>query len=117
MPDVGRTVEPVRRWLRDHAAFVAPDPVFLETCLYTNTPDEDFIVDQCPARPHIVVAAGFSGHGFKFACVIGEAAAALALTGASQIDLSAFRLSRPSLGLALLQASPAGAGSGVAARL
>ena len=64
--------------------------------------DEDFIVDQHPLRPHIVIAAGFSGHGFKFACVVGQATATLALTGASPIDLTAFRLSRPCLGLALL---------------
>ena len=48
-------------------------------CLYTMTPDEDFIVDRHPEWPHVVVAAGFSGHGFKFAPAIGEHLAALAL--------------------------------------
>jgi sarcosine oxidase len=44
----------------------------LRTCLYTNTPDEDFIVDAHPQHPHVSIACGFSGHGFKFASVIGE---------------------------------------------
>ncbi|MGH2559231.1 MAG: N-methyl-L-tryptophan oxidase [Thermomicrobiales bacterium] len=41
-------------------------------CLYTLTPDGDFIIDRHPAWPHVVFAAGFSGHGFKFAPTIGE---------------------------------------------
>ena len=48
-------------------------------CLYTMTPDTDFIVDRIPASPQVVVAAGFSGHGFKFATAIGECLADLAL--------------------------------------
>ncbi len=51
-------------------------PVAPETCLYTMTPDEDFVVDRVGK---VVVGAGFSGHGFKFAPLIGEALAALAL--------------------------------------
>ncbi|MGH2532526.1 MAG: N-methyl-L-tryptophan oxidase [Thermomicrobiales bacterium] len=41
-------------------------------CLYTLTPDGDFVIDRHPAWPHVVIAAGFSGHGFKFAPAIGE---------------------------------------------
>jgi monomeric sarcosine oxidase len=41
-------------------------------CLYTMSPDEDFIVDRHPRWPHVVFGAGFSGHGFKFATAIGE---------------------------------------------
>ena len=61
--------------------------------------DEDFIVDLHPTRPHIVIAAGFSGHGFKFGPLIGQAAASLALTGTAPFDVSAFRIARPCLGL------------------
>ena len=63
-----------------------------KTCLYTMTPDGDFIVDQLD--PHIVVASPCSGHGFKFAPVIGEIAADLATTGATPHDISRFRLAR-----------------------
>jgi glycine/D-amino acid oxidase-like deaminating enzyme len=99
VPDTAATIEPVRRWLRKHARFVSDVPVLAETCLYTNTPDEDFIIDMLPGRPHIVVAAGFSGHGFKFTPLVGQAAACLALTGRAPFDVSSFRISRPTLGL------------------
>lgn len=48
-------------------------------CLYTRTPDEHFIIDRHPELPNVVFAAGFSGHGFKFATVVGEHLAELAL--------------------------------------
>ncbi|GIF70908.1 N-methyl-L-tryptophan oxidase [Asanoa siamensis] len=50
-------------------------------CLYTMTPDGDFILGQHPEAPNVAVAAGFSGHGFKFAPVVGEILADLAQTG------------------------------------
>lgn len=60
------------------------------TCLYTMTPDEHFIVGAHPEHANVLVAAGFSGHGFKFAPVIGEALGELAVKGASSVDLSMF---------------------------
>jgi monomeric sarcosine oxidase len=53
-------------------------------CMYTMTPDEDFIIDRHPEHEGVVFAAGFSGHGFKFAPVIGEHLADLALDAAAQ---------------------------------
>jgi glycine/D-amino acid oxidase-like deaminating enzyme len=50
-------------------------------CMYTMTPDEDFIIDRHPEHEHVVFAAGFSGHGFKFAPIVGEHLADLALDG------------------------------------
>lgn len=52
-------------------------------CLYTMTPDEDFVIDRHPTLPQVIFAAGFSGHGFKFAPAIGEHLVALALDGVS----------------------------------
>ena len=43
-----------------------------KTCLYTVTPDHDFIIDRLPGAPNMIVASPCSGHGFKFAPVIGE---------------------------------------------
>jgi sarcosine oxidase len=67
----------------------------MKTCMFTNSPDEHFILDLLPGYPQVSVAAGFSGHGFKFAPVIGEIMADFALEGgASRWDLGLFRLSR-----------------------
>lgn len=65
----------------------------LATCLFTNTPDEHFIIDTLPHLP-AVVASPCSGHGFKFSSVVGEILADLALTGATSFDLTLFRLAR-----------------------
>ncbi|GIW03937.1 MAG: N-methyltryptophan oxidase [Thermomicrobiales bacterium] len=53
-------------------------------CLYARTPDSHFILDRHPRRPQVIIAAGFSGHGFKFAPAIGEHLADLALDAATQ---------------------------------
>jgi N-methyl-L-tryptophan oxidase len=53
-------------------------------CMYTRTPDEHFIVDRHPTAPNVVLAAGFSGHGFKFTPAIGEQLANLTLDPAAQ---------------------------------
>ncbi|USG64892.1 N-methyl-L-tryptophan oxidase [Brevibacillus ruminantium] len=63
-------------------------------CLYTFTPDENFIIDKHPKYPHITIAAGFSGHGFKFSSVVGEAVSQLLTNGTSVHDLSAFSVNR-----------------------
>lgn len=57
------------------------------TCLYTMTPDSHFVIDRHPEWPQVVFAAGFSGHGFKFASIMGEALADLALEGASRLPI------------------------------
>jgi sarcosine oxidase len=59
-------------------------------CLFTNTPDEHFVIDRMPDRPEVVVAGGFSGHGFKFCSVVGEMVASLTLDSwARPLDLFA----------------------------
>jgi len=63
-------------------------------CYYDNTPDDDFIVDRLPGMSNAYVAAGFSGHGFKFGPVIGAAAADLIVGAVPKINLHRFRLSR-----------------------
>jgi sarcosine oxidase len=60
------------------------------TCLYTLTPDLNFVVGEHPAHPQVKVAAGFSGHGFKFCSVIGEVLAELVATGRSCRDIGLF---------------------------
>jgi len=63
-------------------------------CMYTKTPDEHFIVDRHPRYPGVVFASACSGHGFKFASVMGEALADLALNGSTSLPIGFLSLSR-----------------------
>ncbi|MFS2224040.1 N-methyl-L-tryptophan oxidase [Pantoea sp. B65] len=63
-------------------------------CTYDNSPDEDFIIDTLPGHPERLVITGLSGHGFKFASVLGEIAAQFASGKTAEFDLSPFALSR-----------------------
>lgn len=65
-----------------------------KTCLYTMAPDGHFIIDRLPAAPQVIVASPCSGHGFKFAPVIGEILADVATAGKTRHDISRFRLAR-----------------------
>ena len=66
-----------------------------KTCLYTNSPDEHFVVDHLPGYDHMVtIATGFSGHGFKFAPVIGKAVADLSTDGHTSVPVGFLQLSR-----------------------
>lgn len=64
--------------------------VHAETCLYTITPDEHFVLGAHPHDPAITLALGFSGHGFKFAPVVGEAIAEMVAQGHTRHDLAMF---------------------------
>ena len=66
----------------------------VRTCLYTNSPDGHFILDRHPDHSNVTVACGFSGHGFKFAPVIGEALADLATSGTTDLPISFLGLER-----------------------
>ena len=66
----------------------------LHACMFTNTPDEHFIIDTLPGNADVVVASPCSGHGYKFASVVGDIVADLATTGTSRFDLSMFRMDR-----------------------
>lgn len=76
---------------------VAVPPVRATVCMYSNTPDEHFLVGRLPGLPGVTLLGGFSGHGFKFAPVVGEVAADLALEGGTRRDIAAFA---PERGLA-----------------
>ena len=84
--------------LRGFASRYFPDgagpPLMTKTCLFTNSPDEHFILDLHPGHPEVAVAAGFSGHGYKFCSVVGEIMADLAQAGETRHDIEFFRLKR-----------------------
>jgi sarcosine oxidase len=73
----------------------ADGPVLrLDTCLFTNTVDEHFVIDTHPDDQRVVIASPCSGHGFKFASVIGEVLADLVIDGRSRHDIGLFGLAR-----------------------
>ena len=61
-----------------------------KTCMYSNTPDEHFVIARHPGHSAVTVAAGFSGHGFKFVTVVGEILADLATTGTTAHPIALF---------------------------
>lgn len=65
-----------------------------QTCLYTMTPDDTFIIDRMPGYPHIIIASPCCGHGFKFSPVVGEIVADLVTQGTTAHDIVPFRLQR-----------------------
>jgi len=92
---VDRVVRPAEvAALRRRAAEVFPGltgpAVAATVCLYTTTPDEHFVIGPHPAHGNVVVACGFSGHGFKFVPVVGEILADLATTGATRHPIALF---------------------------
>ena len=66
--------------------------LMLKACMFTNTPDRHFILDRHPAHPEVSIAAGFSGHGYKFCSVIGEVMADLVQDERGRHDIEFFRL-------------------------
>ncbi|HSI98993.1 MAG TPA: N-methyl-L-tryptophan oxidase [Patescibacteria group bacterium] len=66
----------------------------LKACIFTNSPDEHFLIDRLPDAPQVSVAAGFSGHGYKFCSVVGEIMSDLAIEGSTRHDIGLFRLDR-----------------------
>ena len=107
IPDVGSGVKaavhhsrvrPAGAWSgQDVAALLAPllpelgdRPLRSSRCTYTLTPDEHFVVGRHLAHDRVLVACGFSGHGFKLTPVLGEALADLAVDGATRHDLTLF---------------------------
>ncbi|XP_061219468.1 peroxisomal sarcosine oxidase [Neopsephotus bourkii] len=71
-----------------------PWPAVMETCLYTNTPDGDFILDQHPKHSNIIIGAGFSGHGFKLAPVVGKLLCELSLGEEPSHSTAPFAITR-----------------------
>lgn len=84
--------------LREFAARHFPEgceaTMSLKACMFTNTPDRHFVIDLHPVYPQVSFCAGFSGHGFKFASVIGEIMADLAERAESRHNIEFFRLER-----------------------
>ncbi|MFV8750723.1 N-methyl-L-tryptophan oxidase [Nannocystaceae bacterium ST9] len=86
-----RDLAPLREFIDRHFPAAHGEFVHASVCLYTQTRSGDFWIDRHPDHPRVVVAAGFSGHGFKFASAIGVALAELVERGESELALPRFR--------------------------
>ena len=86
--------EILRSFTNRYFPLAAGPTLAMKTCIFTNSPDENFIIDLHPQYPQVSIAAGFSGHGFKFCSVVGEIMADLVQKGETSHDLSLFRLAR-----------------------
>jgi len=92
-------MEELKKWVEERLSgmVVSSEPVIKQSCMYSMTPDEDFVIDFLGGEfgKDVVIGGGFSGHGFKMAPVIGRILAELAADGeAKGVDLKYFRIGR-----------------------
>lgn len=89
-----RDVEPIARALEQWMPGAASVLREAKPCMYSLTPDENFVIDRHPEHANLILCGGFSGHGFKFAPVVGEIGAELALDGGSRHGIGFLSLQR-----------------------
>lgn len=87
-------LERVTKYIVDYFPGLETKPSVVESCIYTNTPDFNPILDVHPAWKNIVIAAGFSGHGFKLAPVVGKLLGELAMGKTPSYDMTPFKIER-----------------------
>jgi sarcosine oxidase len=91
----------VQTFLKRYIPGAVGPVLYTKTCLYTLTPDRDFVIDALPQQPDCLVTIG-AGHAFKFASLIGKILSELAIDGKTSSDISPFKINRP----ILLQKNP-----------
>lgn len=84
----------LRGYLAEHIPDLAGRCLDAKACMYTNTPDEHFVISAHPDHAQVIVACGFSGHGYKFCSVIGEILADLATDGSTRHPIGLFSPNR-----------------------
>jgi sarcosine oxidase len=89
-----REVDFIRSYLEKYVPALDGELQYARTCMYTNTPDEHFVICTHPEHPQVAIAAGFSGHGFKFCGVVGEILADLVTDGETDHPIDLFSPTR-----------------------
>lgn len=87
-------IDLLRDYLAEHIPDLAGRCLDARACMYTNTPDEHFVISLHPDHPQVAIAAGFSGHGYKFCSVVGEILADLATEGSTRHPIDLFSPAR-----------------------
>ncbi|KAI5396179.1 probable sarcosine oxidase [Lathyrus oleraceus] len=95
----GVMMDEMKEWIEGRFCGLvdSTEPVMKQSCMYSMTPDEDFVIDFLGGEfgKNVVLGAGFSGHGFKMAPVIGKILTELAVDGqTNEVDLKHFRIGR-----------------------
>jgi sarcosine oxidase len=90
-------IEPVAHFVAHYLNEATTQCTDHTVCMYTMTPDAHFVVDRHPQHPQVAFAAGLSGHGFKFTCVLGEVLSQLAVDGQSKLPIDFLSVNRPAL--------------------
>lgn len=89
--------ERIHKFIANHLPALGDQVSRHSICMYSMTPDEHFVIDHHPESKRVAFAAGFSGHGFKFAPLVGSILADLLLDGVTKQPIEFLRLSRPAL--------------------
>lgn len=84
----------LKAYIKEHFPLLEAEPAITETCMYTCTPDEVFVIDYLPGHKNIVLGAGFSGTGFKTSPAVGRLLSELAREKEPFLNLAPYRLSR-----------------------
>jgi sarcosine oxidase len=84
----------IRTYVARYVPTLDGELLYARTCMYTNTPDEHFVISAHPEYPQVAIAAGFSGHGFKFCGVVGEILADLVTRGETDHPIDLFSPTR-----------------------
>ncbi|XP_074121665.1 peroxisomal sarcosine oxidase [Sminthopsis crassicaudata] len=87
-------VQLLRSFVSDYLPGLQPEPSIMERCMYTNSPDENFILDRHPKHNNIIIGAGFSGHSFKLSPVVGKILYELSTESTPSYDLTPFQIRR-----------------------
>ena len=87
-------VDFIRSYLARYVPALDGEFLYARTCMYTNTPDEHFVISRHPEYPQVAIAAGFSGHGYKYCGVVGEILADLATEGETTHPIDLFSPAR-----------------------
>ncbi|KAL8614495.1 hypothetical protein ACOMHN_067234 [Nucella lapillus] len=82
------------KYVHTHLPHLQATPGIVETCMYTSTPDSNPVIDYLPKYKNVIIAAGFSGHGFKLAPVVGKAVSELVMGRPLTYNMAPFAVSR-----------------------
>ena len=93
--DTDAETEKMKTFLKKYLPDAYGNIEFMSTCMYTNSKDDHFIIDFLPeSNNQVIIATGFSGHGFKFVPVIGEILSNMAISGRKERSIEFLRLDR-----------------------
>ena len=84
----------VRDFLEEYIPDGNGELIDSKVCMYTDTPDQDFLIDSHPDDENIIICSPCSGHGFKFTPAIGEICSSLIINNSTNFDLDKFSLER-----------------------